>query len=152
MAYVLLFLGVLLVITGVRDTYSALGAQLLKDFSGSGSFLYWIVAIMLIGAIGYYAPAQKFSRTFLALLLIVFVVAQKGLWAQLQATFAGGIPQAPAQTPTLPTDIPVNLAGLTSQGQPIKVQITQGGGGGLGGLLGGGGGGGIGGIASLAAG
>lgn len=135
-------MGILLVVTGTKDTYKALGAQLYSDFAGTGGFMYWILAVGIIGAIGYYSPAQKFSRLFLALLIIVFILANKGLFAQLQQGLASGPVQAASNAPPTPQDIPLHLSGLGGTPIPIKIQ----GSGGAGGI----GGGGMGGLGALA--
>jgi len=124
MAYILTFIGILLIVTGAKDTYKALGAQLYKDFIGSQGFVYWLIAVGIIGAVGYYAPWRKFSRLFLALIIIVYILRNGGLFSQLQSALGQG-PQEPASNaPPLPQDIPLHLSGLG--GTPIPIKIQQG--------------------------
>jgi hypothetical protein len=65
-----IFVGALLVLTSFKDTYSQLGAQLQKDFTGTGNFFVWAFAVLLIGALGYVEKLRGFSHAFLALLLL----------------------------------------------------------------------------------
>jgi hypothetical protein len=144
MAYALFIIGAVLILTGAKDTYKALGSQLYTDFVGSGGgFVYWLVAVGIIGAVGYYAPWKTFSRVFIILLIIVFIVANKGVFAQLQQALQQGPIQAATNTPPLPDSIPLHLSGLGGSPIPIKLEGQGGGAGGLTSMLGGGGGGGI---------
>lgn len=124
MAYILSFIGVLLIVTGARDTWRQFGSTLYNDMIGSGGFIYWIVAIGIIGAIGYYHPLKTFSRAFIALIVIVFVLKNGGLFSQLQQALAQGPEQIASAAPPLPQDIPLHLSGLG--GTPIPIQVTGG--------------------------
>ena len=57
MAFALLIVGMSLVVVSVRNTQATFTARVANDFKGSGNFLYWIVAILIIGAIGYIPKA-----------------------------------------------------------------------------------------------
>ncbi len=76
MPFMLIVVGLVLVITSIQNTYAALGAQITKDFSGSQGFLVWILALIAVGALGYVPGWEKFSRWFLALILIAIILAQ----------------------------------------------------------------------------
>ena len=67
MPFVLIALGLLLVVVGIRNTYAQLGAQVVQDFTGPGNFFYWIVALFLIGAVGYIDALKEASDLMLAL-------------------------------------------------------------------------------------
>lgn len=88
MPFALLLFGLLLVIAGARGKTPDLGALLVSDFSGAGNFFYWFAAIGCTGALGYYPPIKQPSRMFLALILIVMFLANKGVFAQLQSELA----------------------------------------------------------------
>lgn len=45
------------------------------DLSGSHNFFYWILAILLIGSLGYIKNFEGLSRAFLVLVLVVLVLA-----------------------------------------------------------------------------
>ena len=74
MPFILFFIGIVLVVSGLKGTQSDLGNQIVKDFSGSGSFIYWIAAIGLIGTLGYIPGLEKFSRTFIALIVVALLI------------------------------------------------------------------------------
>lgn len=81
MPYVLTIAGLMLIISGVRDTYAAFGSQLKKDFMGDGSqkgFIWWIAALVIVGSIGYVEKLKGFSTAFLALVIIAMVINDKG--------------------------------------------------------------------------
>lgn len=111
MALLLLIGGVVLVDVAIRNTWSQVGSLLASDFTGSGSFLYWVVAVAAIGAVGYAKPFAGFANLFLALLVIVFFLKNgTGFFSQLQSALSA----APAATPGAPLQpitggIPVTL-------------------------------------------
>lgn len=94
MPFALVIIGLLMIITGINDTYSQFGAQLGKDFSGSKSFLVWVLALGVVGALGYIKDLRQFSHYFMALILISMILANKGVFGQLQAALKAG-PTAP---------------------------------------------------------
>jgi hypothetical protein len=76
MPFVLLIIGELLVVTGIQGTQSEFYSLLEGDFTGNNSFIYWLVAIALIGALGYVPGLKSFSNAFLLLVLVVLVLHQ----------------------------------------------------------------------------
>ena len=74
MPFALVFVGLLLVITGFQNTYAAFGKQVQGDFTGSGSFLYWMISIILVGSIGYIKELQGLSRAFMVLIVIALIL------------------------------------------------------------------------------
>lgn len=113
MALLLLIGGVVLVDVAIRNTWQQIGTLLASDFTGSGSFLYWVAAVAAIGAVGYARPFASFSNLFLALLVVVFFLKNgTGFFSQLQSALSS----APAATPGTPLQpitggIPVTLGG-----------------------------------------
>lgn len=95
MPFALVTIGLLLVITGFQDTYKQTGAQVAKDFTGSGNFVYWLIAIGVVGAIGYNKTLQPFSRALMALLIIVIFLSNKGFFAQLNPAIQTGTSTQP---------------------------------------------------------
>lgn len=84
MPFALLIVGVLLVTSGVRNTYPQLFSLVKGDFSGSGSFLHWALAILIVGSLGYVDELRPFSRGFLALLIVVLFLSNGGFFAKFQ--------------------------------------------------------------------
>ena len=95
MPFALLSIGILLVIVAVRDQQNAFVALVGGDFSGGpgNNFLYWIVALAIVGAIGYIPKARPVSTLFLVLILLVLILkrgnpatgVQGGVFKQLVA-------------------------------------------------------------------
>lgn len=71
MAFALLIIGTILIVATVRNTQDSLIAQVAKDFTGPSNFIYWIVAILIIGAVGYVEKLKPLSDGFLILVLLV---------------------------------------------------------------------------------
>ena len=94
MPVVLLAFGLLFLASAIAGTSGQLAALLKNDFTGQGSFLYWIAAVLIIGAVGYLPGGKRFSRAFLGLLLLSMFLANGGVFAQMQAAIAR--PPAPA--------------------------------------------------------
>lgn len=89
MPFALIAIGLLLVITAYNNTQTVLSAQLQKDISGSTGFIYWIAAIVIVGAIGYIKPLEPVSRVFLALILVVLFLTNQGVFSQFNAALGG---------------------------------------------------------------
>lgn len=96
MPFLLTIVGLIMVVTGVKDTQSQLSAQLVKDFTGSGNFIYWILALFAIGSIGYAPALEKFSRVFMALCLLSLFLANGGFFQQFTSAIQSGTSKAPA--------------------------------------------------------
>lgn len=96
-------IGLILVITGVKDTYSQFGALVKSDFTGPGNFTTWLVALGLIGALGYVKTLRPFANGFLALVVLVIVLKNGGVFDNLKNALSGGATPTPAQNPpTIP--------------------------------------------------
>lgn len=120
----LLAIGIILIASGLKGTNHALGQQVQADLLGQGGFLTWACAVMAIGALGYLPGLRTPSRYLLALLVVVVIVRNGGVWANAQSA----LQQASIQGPAPPVAIP-DPAGSSGGG----------GGGGSGGSGGGGG-------------
>lgn len=115
MPFVLVFIGLLLLVAGVRGTHTQLFTLIKGDFTGSGNFIYWIVAILAVGAVGYIKPIKPVSDAFLVLIIIVMVLSNKGLFGkftqQIQSTNT-----ATPDSSNLGTITPLNPIGLGQGG------------------------------------
>lgn len=70
MPWVLVILGALFVIVGVRDKTDEFQEVLADDFSGPDSFVNWMIAVFIIGAFGMYRPLRPVADGFLILLIL----------------------------------------------------------------------------------
>lgn len=77
MPFALLIIGIWLLIAGVRDTAGPVTKQntlfylVRGDFTGPDNFVYWFIAILLIGSIGYISKLKPLSTAFLWLVIVV---------------------------------------------------------------------------------
>lgn len=90
MPFALVFIGLLLIVVGFQNTYQEFGKTVSGDFTGPGNFIYWIIALGVIGALGYAKPLQGFSRVFMGLIILSMMLANKGFFAQFQNAVASG--------------------------------------------------------------
>ena len=85
MPLLLIGTGLILLITGVKGDPALLWEQLGKDFTGPNNFLYWLVSIVVLGALGYIKGLENLSRLFIILLLaVIFLKSDTGFFSQLQ--------------------------------------------------------------------
>ena len=95
MPFLFIVLGVVFTIASVRDTVSdfdgnkGLATLLHDDFTGDTNFIYWFISILLIGALGYIKPLEPVSRAFLALVVIILLLSNKGVFAQFNEALSG---------------------------------------------------------------
>jgi hypothetical protein len=85
MPFALVIVGVILLIAGIRGQIGNLASLIKSDFTGSGNYIYWVVAILAVGSVGYVKKLQPISDAFLALVLIVLMLANKGFFAQFMS-------------------------------------------------------------------
>ena len=76
MPFALAIIGIVLIVSGVRDTTTDLFALVKGDFTGDNNFVYWFLAILIVGGAGYVSDLRGLSRAFLALLLVVLVLTE----------------------------------------------------------------------------
>lgn len=113
MPFALVFIGLLLIVTGAKNTYREFGAELTEDFTGDGNFTWWIVSLGSIGALGYIKELQTFSRLFMTLIIVAMLLSNRGVFAQLTGALQSG--------PTTPTSAPRNDANAI----PIPASVSQ---------------------------
>jgi Mn2+/Fe2+ NRAMP family transporter len=76
MPFVLILAGLVLIVAAIRGTHVQLGTLLVNDFTGPNNFVYWVVAIVLIGSLGYIDKLKPISVTFLVLVVLVLFLAK----------------------------------------------------------------------------
>lgn len=98
MPFLLAILAVVFLVTALRGTTTTLFGLIKADFSGSGNYIYWVISLLVIGSIGYVKKLQPVSDMFLALVLIVMMLANKGFFSQFMTAVKS--PQCVASTTT----------------------------------------------------
>lgn len=84
MPFALAIIGIVLLVAGVRNQQATLFELVKGDFSGPNNFIFWMVSIFAIGAIGYIPKLKPISTAFLALVIVVlFLRRGTGFFAQL---------------------------------------------------------------------
>lgn len=103
MGFALIFIGILLAISAVRGTTGQLFTLLKSDFIGNGNFIWWLVAVMVIGAIGYLPALRTLSRALLLLVILALVLTkgnpklpQGGFFSQIVSELNSATSTAPA--------------------------------------------------------
>ena len=133
MAFALLIIGAVLLIAAVRGTTdgpAGLYALLVGDFTGPANFVYWAVAILLIGALGYIPKLKTFSVALLSLVVLVLFLKKgdptTGVGGGFFAQFTSGLAttttaQKMPSASTLPAPIPgANAPGFNQPGSIIN--------------------------------
>lgn len=110
MPFALVIIGLVMIVSGARDTYAALGKELVEDFTGPGNFTYWLVALGFLGALGSIPQFKNFSRAFMALALVAMVINNRGVFAKLTEALKTG--------PVKPGDEAKLVGQKTTAGQP----------------------------------
>lgn len=99
MAFSLIIIGSVLLIAGIRNTVTGDGGLftlLQGDFTGPNNFIFWIAAVLIIGAIGYIPKLQPISTGLLVLIIIVLFLSKGSsdfftrFVSGLNSTVAGG--------------------------------------------------------------
>lgn len=130
--------GLVLIVTGIQDTYAQLGTQLKGDMTGPKNFTYWVAAIGAVGALGYIPALKGFSTWFMALILVAIMLSKgQGFFSKFQSALATG-PTAPngntvasVAAPTGPTSATANPAAENAPASPASALGLPGGSGGF---------------------
>lgn len=79
MAFALIIIGVVMLIAAARGTTdgpTGLWGLLLNDFSGANNFIFWMAAILVIGAVGYIPKLKPVSTALLGLVVLVLFLVK----------------------------------------------------------------------------
>lgn len=82
-----LLVGALFIYTGFNGKLGELASLVKEDFSptdGSPGFAVWVIAIFVIGAIGYYKPAKPLSNAFLVLVIVSLILSNRGFFQRFK--------------------------------------------------------------------
>lgn len=91
MPFALLIVGLLLVVSAVRNTSDDLLKLVKSDLTGKNNFSYWMISILIIGSIGYIPSMAKLSRSFLVLVIVTLFLSNNGFFDKFnQQAFGKG--------------------------------------------------------------
>jgi hypothetical protein len=102
MPFALLIIGVFLLIAGVRNTQDTLFTLVRGDFTGNNNFVFWIVSILIIGAVGYIPKLKPISTGFLVLVIMVLFLKRgnpQGIGGGIFAQFTTALNSTKTATP-----------------------------------------------------
>lgn len=85
MPFALIVFGLVLTVASVRGRENDLFALLKSELTGPNNFVYWFLAIVAIGSIGYIPRLRGFANAFMALVLIALLLHERGFFAQFSA-------------------------------------------------------------------
>jgi hypothetical protein len=136
--FALLIIGVWLLIAGVRDTAGpsnkpgTLFYLIRGDFTGPDNFVYWFIAILLIGAVGYIPKLKPVSTAFLTLVIVVLFLkkgSSTGVGGGFFQQFMSGIGITQNANPrtqaTIQSDLNANLAQLQAAQNSVSQSINN---------------------------
>ena len=90
MPFALAIIGIVLLVAGVRNKQDDLFSLLKGDFTGPNNFIFWMLSILAIGALGYIPKLKPLSTAFLALVIVVlFLRKGTGFFAQATQVLQG---------------------------------------------------------------
>jgi uncharacterized membrane-anchored protein len=128
MVLVLLIVGVFMVVSAAKNTVTTQGSttgmiELLQaDFTGQDNFLYWLIAMLIIGGIGYIPTLKNFSNVFLALVIVGLILSNGGFFKEFQASIQS-TETAPSAQSTSNTQS--TLGNLETQGASILSHLQS---------------------------
>jgi hypothetical protein len=76
MPFALMIVGLVLLVSAIRGTQQDLFKLVKGDFTGPNNFIFWMAAILAIGAMGYIPRVKPISTAFLVLVVLVLVLAR----------------------------------------------------------------------------
>lgn len=98
MPFVFLILGVGLLVVAVKGTHQQFFTLLKSEFTGSNNFIVWVMAIAVLGALGFIKPIRPIALGFIVLVFLVMILKNGGgFFSQLNSQVAN--PTAPSAAP-----------------------------------------------------
>lgn len=106
MPFILIAVAIILLVTAFQGTTGQMVRMLDDDIFGPKGYIYWFVAIFVVGAIGYIKAFKTLSDTFIFLIVLVLILSHRGLFAQFNQALAAIRVPPPAPVPTPSTEVP----------------------------------------------
>jgi hypothetical protein len=115
MPIAILLFGILMLMTAIKGNQNAVATQLNKDFTGAGgNFFVWVGLIIMLGFIGRVLHIPNAMKLLIALIVLVYLFKQKGIFTQLDQGLTGTTAPAAASSNAVCSDTPVNTSGLAA--------------------------------------
>jgi hypothetical protein len=93
---ILIIIGLMLVVTGLQDTYVQMGRQIKTDVTGG--FGMFALALGMLAVLGQFETFRPFAKAFMALVIIAILLANPGFFGNLKtAVQQGPISPQPVQ-------------------------------------------------------
>lgn len=89
MPFLFIIVGAVMLVSAVRGTNDELLTLVKGDFTGPHNFIYWLLAMLILGGLGYIGPIRSLSRYLMALVLIVLILKNGGVAQQFLAAING---------------------------------------------------------------
>lgn len=92
MPFALIIAGIIMVVAAVRGTHVCLVNTVKGEFTGQANFTYWVVAILILGIIGYSETLRPLSNGLLVLIVLALFLTRgkQGLFTNLQTALKTG--------------------------------------------------------------
>ncbi len=88
-----LLIGIMLIVVSLNDKLPALGSLVKDDFqpsTGQPSFTAWIVALFVIGSLGYVKTLRPLANSFLVLIVLVMFLRNGGFFDKFYSAIQKG--------------------------------------------------------------
>lgn len=79
MAWAFLIIGLIVLVAAIRGKQTDLWNLVRSDFTGSNNFFYWVLAVILLVALGTFKPIRPITDAFLGLIILVILIGNKDL-------------------------------------------------------------------------
>lgn len=111
MPYALLIIGMMLIVTGIKNTHVMFGNELKDDLTGTNNFVMWFLALFIVGAAGYVKKLETPSRMFMGLILVSIILTnqRQGLFEKFKAAIRSGPEKMPSVPSAGATKSPIDL-------------------------------------------
>lgn len=88
-----LVIGIMLIVVAINDKMPQLGSLVKDDFqpsSGDPGFAAWIIALFVIGSLGYVKALRPLANSFLVLVVLVMFLSNQGFFAKFTSAIQKG--------------------------------------------------------------
>lgn len=125
MPFVFSISGVMLIIAGVRGKTSDLMLLVKSDFTGQPNYFEWMIAIFLVGAIGYVKELSTISRMFMFLVLAGLLYKNQQVFSEFTTEEKQTAPQQ-SNVPFSSSQQPLTQTSTqTTQQSPLTAPTTS---------------------------